>query len=73
MNYCKSDGHDFQYITYTDGHEFLVCSLCGKVFLDTRNRLTYEEKHELIRMLVLTPFVIGFIWLFIVTMWTAFG
>ncbi len=73
MNYCKQDGHDFQYTRYTDGHEFLVCTLCGKVFLDSRNRLTYQEKRELIKMLFMTPLLIGAVWLFIVLLWVAFG
>lgn len=71
--FCRESGHDFLYTKYTDNHEFLVCTLCGVVFLDTRNRLTYEEKRDLIKMLLMTPFIIGGIWLFIVMAWAAFG
>jgi hypothetical protein len=37
------------------------------------DRLTAEEKWELLKMVLQVPLIVGFLWLFIVLYWVAFG
>lgn len=67
------DQHAYVYDKYDDGHEFLACTRCGVIFMDTRNRLTYQERKDLVigvfAALVGLPIMWAFIWMY----WIAFG
>jgi len=70
---CPDEDHDYHYTEYDDGHEFIVCTYCTYVFVDTRNRLSVKERREVIGSLFGALVALPLIWLFIVIMWGALG
>ena len=70
---CPNEDHDYHYTEYADGHEFIVCTLCSYVFVDTRNRLSVQERRELIGTVLSVAIGLPLLWGFIVIAWGAFG
>lgn len=69
---CREQ-HCYIYDKYDDGHEFLACTRCGTIFMDTRNRLTYTERRELLGAVMFALFGLPLLWAFIWLYWIAFS
>lgn len=70
---CPNDDHDYHYTEYDDGHEFIVCTLCSYVFVDTRNRLSVYERRELVGTIATVFIAIPLLWGFIMIAWGVLG
>jgi hypothetical protein len=73
MRKCYGDKHSYRYRKYDTGHEFLWCDRCELIFVDTENKLTYQERRDLtvgvFGCIVGLPILWAYIWLY----WIAFS
>jgi len=70
---CPNEDHDYHYTEYDDGHELIICTYCTYVFVDTRNRLSAQERRDLIGSVFGAMVALPLIWLFVVIVWGALG